>query len=300
MSSLGKTREERENLLKRGGLTIHTLIDPAAQAAAEAAVAEQIAPTDPVWGSTVLIQPSTGLIVAMAQSRPDMGDGPGETYYNINASTQMGGLEGFQAGSTFKPFTLAAALDMGMTPDREYNAPGKIDTKGWTFRDCQGSFTFNQDKSPQNQGQGGFGKIDMVEATEKSVNTYFMQLIRDVGICASIDMASKAGVKLASGQELRSMQRFPSFVLGVADEIGPPPAVVPFHGVEDAVDDALGQFQPAGEGAVEEHGLEGRCRRRLATHGPEGRGEAGHAVSRYGSAVSGHRVLSPLAGNSSE
>ncbi|HJE51071.1 MAG TPA: transglycosylase domain-containing protein [Tessaracoccus flavescens] len=217
MSSLGKTREERENLLKRGGLTIHTLIDPAAQAAAEAAVAEQIAPTDPVWGSTVLIQPSTGLIVAMAQSRPDMGDGPGETYYNINASTQMGGLEGFQAGSTFKPFTLAAALDMGMTPDREYNAPGKIDTKGWTFRDCQGSFTFNQDYSPQNQGQGGFGKIDMVEATEKSVNTYFMQLIRDAGICASIDMASKAGVKLASGQELRSMQRFPSFVLGVAD-----------------------------------------------------------------------------------
>nr|WP_269452189.1 hypothetical protein [Tessaracoccus coleopterorum] len=42
----------------------------------------------------------------------------GETYYNYNVTTGMGGIEGFQAGSTFKTFTLASALNMGMTRAR--------------------------------------------------------------------------------------------------------------------------------------------------------------------------------------
>lgn len=79
MPSMGATPEERENLLNRGGLTIQTLINPTAQAAAEAAVADLIAPTDPVLAGAALIQPSSGLIVAMAQSRPDMGTDAGET-----------------------------------------------------------------------------------------------------------------------------------------------------------------------------------------------------------------------------
>ena len=101
MPSLGSTPEERENRLKRGGLTIKTLIDPKAQQAAEEAVAKTVGPTDPVWGGSVLIQPGTGLITAMAQSRTKLGDGEGETWQNVNVSTQYGGIEGFQPGSTW-------------------------------------------------------------------------------------------------------------------------------------------------------------------------------------------------------
>ena len=219
MPSMGKTEQERTNLLNRGGLRIQTLIDPAAQASAEAAVAGMVSPTDPVLANTVLIQPSSGLIVAMAQSRPVMGSdaAKGETYYNYNVTTGMGGIEGFQAGSTFKSFTLASALNIGMTPNKEYDAPGTMDFKGETFRDCKGSFTFNQDWTPQNQFRKGWGTIDMMKAAQNSVNIYFVQLIRDTGICASIDMAKAAGVKLADGKDLRTMERIPSFVLGTAD-----------------------------------------------------------------------------------
>ncbi len=217
MPSMGDTSEERANRLNRGGLTIQTLIDPVAQDSAEAAVALQVAPTDAAIATSVLIQPKTGLIVAMAQSRPDMGTGKGETYWNYNASKALGGAEGYQAGSTFKTFTIASALDQGMTPQKTYNAPGQMQFRGQTFKNCDGSFTFNQDYNLGNQYLRGYGTINMLKAAQNSVNTYFMQLIRDTGICSSIEMAQKAGVELASGDSLKTMQNYPSFVLGTAD-----------------------------------------------------------------------------------
>ncbi|MHA6512704.1 transglycosylase domain-containing protein [Tessaracoccus sp. Z1128] len=216
MPSMGATLEERENLLNRGGLTINTLIDPAAQASAEAAVADLIAPTDPVLAGAALIQPSTGLIVALAQSRPDMGTDPGETYYNYNVERAMGGAEGYQAGSTFKTFTIAAALDLGMTPERSYTAPAELPLEGMTFKNCSGPFVFKQDHSVRNYDRG-YGKIDMISAAEDSVNTYFMQLEADAGICASIDIAKAAGVKMSTGQDLRVNQNYPTFVLGTSE-----------------------------------------------------------------------------------
>jgi len=216
MPSMGDTVEERENLLNRGGLTIQTLINPDAQAAAEAAVADLIAPTDPVLAGAALIEPKTGLIVALAQSRPKMGTDAGETYYNYNVERSMGGAEGYQAGSTFKTFTMAAALDMGMTPEREYNAPKQLPLEGMTFRNCSGPFEFTQDHTVRNYDRG-YGTIDMIRAAENSVNTYFLQLEADAGICASIDMAAAAGVKMSTGQDLRIYQNSPSFVLGTAE-----------------------------------------------------------------------------------
>ncbi|PIE21041.1 MAG: penicillin-binding protein [Arachnia propionica] len=215
-ASLGATPEERLNRLKRGGLTITTIIDPVAQREAEAAVAKLVKPTDPVLATTVLIQPGTGLIVGMAQSRPDMGEGEGETYWNYNVSRSMGGAEGYQAGSTFKPFTMAAAIELGYPPSKQYLSPRELDIQGMVFKDCQGPFVFRQDYTTHNYDTG-YGLIDMMKAAQKSVNTYFMQLERDVGICASIDMAKKLGVEMASGDDLRSLHQAPSFVLGTAE-----------------------------------------------------------------------------------
>ncbi len=218
MPGLGSTGPERMNTLKRGGLTIQTLIDPQAQTAAEAAVAAQIAPTDPVLSGSVQIQPKTGLIVSMAQSRPKIGTGPGESYYNFNVEKAMGGLEGFQAGSTFKPFVMAAALEAGATPSKTYTAPKIGNYDGDTFKSCDGPFPFNSKGKwrPKNYDTS-YGLIDMKTATEKSVNNYYIQLERDIGICASIEMAKKVGVKLSSGEDLKTQDRFPAFVLGVSD-----------------------------------------------------------------------------------
>lgn len=216
MPSLGSTAKERENRLKRGGLTIKTLIDPKAQQAAEEAVAKTVGPTDPVWGGSVLIQPGTGLITAMAQSRTKLGDGEGETWLQANASSDFGGVGGFQAGSTFKPFAIATALEQGVPTSTSFESKSRIQFRGHKFKNCQGSFTYLGDYAPKNY-DGDHGNINMLEATQKSVNTYFVQLEAKVGICASIDTAQKLGVKLADGDDMRKMAEYPSWVLGVAE-----------------------------------------------------------------------------------
>ncbi|MBD4643664.1 penicillin-binding protein, partial [Xanthomonas citri pv. citri] len=83
---------------------------PKVQDAAQNAVSNVVGPKDPVLAGTAIVQPGTGLLMAMAQSRPIMGDKPGQTYYNYMAPASMGGATGFQAGSTFKAFTTAAAI----------------------------------------------------------------------------------------------------------------------------------------------------------------------------------------------
>ncbi len=117
--SLGATVADRENTIKRGGLTITTAIDPETQDVAQKAVSKVVGATDPLISTMNMVEPGTGLIVAMAQSRPVMGGDAkkGETYWNYSVSPALGGAQGFQAGSTFKAFTAAAALEKG-TPAR--------------------------------------------------------------------------------------------------------------------------------------------------------------------------------------
>ncbi len=217
LPALGENREEREHMLNRGGLTIQTLIDPEAQRAAEAAVAQQISPVDPVIAGSVLIQPSTGLIVAMAQSRPEMGDGEGQTYWNYMADAAMGGAEGYQPGSTMKAFTIAAALAAGATPSLEYNAPNRLKTDGMMFKTCSGMRELNEDWNPKNYDRG-YGEIDMMKAAQNSVNTYFIQLIRDIGVCETATIAQASGVKMATGENLvESQGNNPSLTLGTTE-----------------------------------------------------------------------------------
>ena len=85
LPSLGKTEEDRKNLLNRGGLTIQTAIDPKTQDLAQKRVGSVVGPTDPLISTMNMIQPGTGLIVAMAQSRPVMGSNAkkGQTYWNL-------------------------------------------------------------------------------------------------------------------------------------------------------------------------------------------------------------------------
>ncbi|NEE54111.1 hypothetical protein G3M55_57090, partial [Streptomyces sp. SID8455] len=53
---------------------------------------------------------------------------------------KMGGSTyGFQVGSTFKPFTAAAALEKGITPATSFSTDWKITLKEQDFRNCTGS-----------------------------------------------------------------------------------------------------------------------------------------------------------------
>lgn len=220
VEGLGDTREERGNTLRRGGLTIQTLINPTAQDAAEKAVSDMIAPTDPILANTVLLEPKTGLIVAMAQSRPVMGDdrAKGETYYNYNVTKAMGGAEGFQSGSTMKVFASAAALQGGMSMTHTINAPGTLtDLAGTRWKGCDGTAIVDRDYAPSNLGRRGYGSITMTEALRNSVNTYFLRLTQAMGNCPAIEMAQKSGVVRADGVDMKEKESFyPSWVLGTS------------------------------------------------------------------------------------
>ena len=47
----------------------------------------------------------------------------GETSINFATDSDRGGSSGFQAGSTFKAFTLAAALEQGLPFSTSFNSP---------------------------------------------------------------------------------------------------------------------------------------------------------------------------------
>lgn len=213
--ALGADEEAREELLNRGGLTIKTQIDAATQNAAEKAVANYVNAKDPVIATMSIVQPGTGLILAMAQSRPKMGSGDGETYYNYNVEQSMGGAEGYQAGSTFKAFVMGAALEKGISPSRTYNAQSPMDFTGQYFTSCSGRF---QSSSFKVKNESPSGNFNMYEGTKYSVNTYYVQLEQDVSICAASELADRVGVKLALGGTVKEKyNNIASFTLGVAE-----------------------------------------------------------------------------------
>ena len=116
--ALGKTVAERKKLLYSGGLTIHTTIDLRDQEAADTSVADHVYPTDQAIGALAMVEPRTGDVKALAQSRPMGRDSrPGETYLNYVVPQEYGDSAGFQAGSTFKAFVLAAAIKQGIPLD---------------------------------------------------------------------------------------------------------------------------------------------------------------------------------------
>ena len=217
--SLGATSKERENTIERGGLTVTTAIDPDTQDAMQKSVSAVVGPTDPLIAAMDVVEPGTGRIIAMAQSRPVMGPNSkaGQTYWNYSVTPELGGAQGFQAGSTFKAFTAAAALEQGIPLSRRYNAQKVMDFSGASFATCQGRSRVPGSWRVRNS-TGTNGVMDMYRAAERSVNTYFVQLALEVGMCDVVTMAEKLGVKSSTAAApISSYDDKPSFTLGTAE-----------------------------------------------------------------------------------
>ena len=155
-----------------GGLRVYTTLRPAVQQQAEAAVASVlVAPTDPE-AAVVSVIPATGEIVSMIGGR-DFTAGQ----FNLAAQGRR------QPGSAFKPFVLVAALEKGISPDRQFDTSPltvKVKDGQWNVTNYENGFTT--------------GQLTLRAATDWSVNAVFARLVLEVGPQPVVDAAKRMGI----------------------------------------------------------------------------------------------------------
>ena len=216
-ATLGRTREERQQRLLGGGLTIHTTLDPAMQRHAQATVTARIPADDPsgVAATFTAVEPGSGKVKALVVNRRygETGEA-GSTKVNL----ALGGSSGMQAGSTFKPFVLAAAVQQGLPLDTTVDAPPTYTStvfKNCVRGDCNIPYTV------RNAGDSNAGRHDVVSATHGSVNTAYLQLLERTGVDQPAAVAESLGLRqFRAGSPSAPLHRGGSFVLG-ANEVSP-------------------------------------------------------------------------------
>jgi membrane peptidoglycan carboxypeptidase len=187
LKSLGFTEEQ----LQVGGLTIKTTIDQRAQTAAVDAI-NKLTPTkvpENLHIALVAIRPGTGEVVAMY-------GGADYLKRQLNDATQAIAL----AGSTFKVFALAAALEAGIPLTSMWNGDSPQ-----TFDDLGKPYEVG------NYGNEGWGQVDLLFATKHSINTVYVPLGQKAGLDKVVDAARRAGIP-----ESVAMMPTPSVALGPA------------------------------------------------------------------------------------
>ncbi len=187
---LGRLGFTEEQLLE-GGLVIRTTLVQKAQQSAVDAVTKlypKKAPENLRIG-LIAIRPGTGEIVALYGGRDYL-------ERQLNDATQSIAL----AGSTFKPFALIAALEAGIPLTSMWNGDSPQ-----TFDDLGKPYVVS------NYGNEGWGQVDLLTATQHSINTVFVPLGMKAGMDKVVDAARRAGIP-----ENVAMIPTPSVVLGVA------------------------------------------------------------------------------------
>ncbi|MFJ9631449.1 transglycosylase domain-containing protein [Streptomyces sp. NPDC091280] len=207
----GKTKEDRAKIWNQGGLTIRTTLDPQAQDSVQASLKDHIYKSDSVAAAATLVEPGTGKILGMGQSKP-YGYGKNETEYNYSVNADMGGSNfGFPTGSTFKPFVAAAALEQGLPATQQYPSPYSMNYPS-PVSTCSGKNWVNTDNATvENESESEHGPYALKEAMAKSVNTYFVQMISDIGLCPVVSMTNKLGVVQGNGDKIPEV---PAIALG--------------------------------------------------------------------------------------
>ncbi|QOR71340.1 penicillin-binding protein [Ruania alkalisoli] len=194
----GETQAERYQLLVRGGLQIHTTLDPEMQQQAYDALVSNI-PVDDDSGvstATSTIEPGTGRILAMAQNTPygtPSDEEPRATQVNFNADNSHGGSNGFQTGSTFKAFILTQWLIDGHSLNEIVDGSPNQSFPRSSWNTCLPQFVDVRPYEPNNLDGFGTGPMTVLEATKESVNTAFVNMSNQLNQCDIADTVQRMG-----------------------------------------------------------------------------------------------------------
>ncbi len=206
-NSIAATPAARARLLATGGLKIYTTLDPEDQKAAADAVNYEV-PNDQTYNpghnadTEVIVQPGTGYVKAMAEDRPY---GTNGTTINYAVDNEYGFGSGIQAGSSAKLFTLITALEQNKPFGMTKNVPYSETLTGFT--NCSGGAAGSGPAGPgswqlHNAGTSDHGTYSLYTATVQSINTYFAELEKQVGLCNVVKTAAALGVHRANGMSL--------------------------------------------------------------------------------------------------
>ena len=153
-----------------GGLKVKTSIDLKLQELARKAIAKWLTDVGPE-AALVAVEPSSGRVLAMVG-----GSNFRESQFNLAVQGER------QAGSSFKPFVLAAALREGLSTSNTFvSKPVEVwaDGRLWEV---------------ENYDQSYLGTIDLRSATIHSDNAVYAQLTQLVGPRAVVNAAKDLGI----------------------------------------------------------------------------------------------------------
>jgi membrane peptidoglycan carboxypeptidase len=221
--AFGDTAQQRLAALRDGGYQIVLSMDSKVQTTATKAATDVYDYDSARALPIAAVQPGTGRVLALAVNRHySLAANPkGQSGYPNTVDQLVAGgssVTGYQAGSTFKLFTMLAALENNYSLDTGFNAPAKLVTQ---YPDggpasCGGQYCPVNDNPSWMDGYRtmwtGFGR---------SVNTYFVWLEEQVGAEKAVEMAQRLGIdfraKADADMAENSASDWGSFTLGVAD-----------------------------------------------------------------------------------
>ena len=173
LDAIGKDPLQREQTIFSGGLRVYTEYDPRLTQIAAYAIGSTIKPSfAPFTAAMAVMDPKTGSVRAVV--------GGGGQAQGFNLATDGGG---FKVGSTFKPITLATAIENGYSPRDTVDGSDSTDTFGGK-QGCKIVYEpwAKDTYLGRNAGDGTSGGVnDLYYQTRNSVNCAYLRLLTSVG-----------------------------------------------------------------------------------------------------------------------
>lgn len=156
-------------------------------------------------GSVVIVEPSTGAILAIC-SFPDYDPNNYNEVNDINVYNNPAIFSQYEPGSIFKVITMAAGLDQGkVTPQTTYEDKGMVKIPGWSIPIKNSDF----------DQKGGHGVVDMSYVLESSLNTGAIFVMQKTGedifaeYVMNFGFGEKTGIELETETDgdIKNLQR---------------------------------------------------------------------------------------------